>query len=191
MRLGDHGAGRGPLWLERRACANEKKAAAGSHAGFTLTEALVASAILAISVAAAALPFSASLVGSQRRADQAEAVRLAEAMMEEILLRPFKDLDGTSQPGPEVGESPEQRSRDFDNHGLYEEAGKLTDASGQAIDNDQAANLRRWVTVTYVRMAEQPADTPDSFAVVEVVVSNGKEILARLSRLIADDSSDA
>jgi prepilin-type N-terminal cleavage/methylation domain-containing protein len=159
--------------------------------GFTLTEALIASAILAIAVAAAALPFSASLQSSQRRADQAEALRLGEGLMEEILSRPFQDPDGPSALGPEAGEVVAQREQDFDNvddyHGLYEDAGQLRDAEGQAVTDTQAATLRRWATVTYVRMPEQPAESPDSFAIVEVVVSNGKEVLARITRLVADE----
>ncbi len=160
------------------------------RSGFTLAEALVASAILAFAVAAAAVPFSASLMSGQRRSDQAEAVRLTEAMIEEILSRPFHDPDGASVPGPEIDEDPARRDRDFDNvddyHGLVEEAGVLRNADGQLIYNEEIAMLTRRVTVAYVRMPEQPKDSPTSFAVVEVVVSNGKEDLARIARLVAE-----
>jgi len=161
------------------------------RAGFTLAEALVAAAILAIAVAAASLPFSASLMGSQRRSDQAEAIRLAEALMEEVLSHPFHDPDGPSSPGPEIDEDPLRRDRDFDNvddyHGLVEEAGKLRNADGQLIYNQEIALLSRLATVEYVRMPEQPGGSPTSFAVVQIAVSNGKEELARIARLVADE----
>ena len=66
---------------------------------FTLIEALLAAAILAMSIAAIAMPFTAGARSQQWDAERGMAGSLAQEMMEEILVRPLSYPDRQSDPG--------------------------------------------------------------------------------------------
>ena len=72
--------------------------------GFTLMEALLATAILAMAIFAITMPFSTAAASEQLDGRQTLAVALAQEMMEEILAKPFDDPNGASTPGPEPGD---------------------------------------------------------------------------------------
>ena len=79
--------------------------------GFTLIEALMAASILAITVAAAIVPFTCGVRTQDIETRQTLAVGLAQDLMEEILLKPFEepdDGDDSADPasafGPEAWE---------------------------------------------------------------------------------------
>lgn len=99
--------------------------------GFTLIEVLIASAVLAFVVAALA---HAVVAGQMQTADSLHAMRgaaLAEAMMEEILSKPYADPEGATTLGPDAGESARSSFDNMDDyHGYTEAAGAVVDASG-------------------------------------------------------------
>lgn len=97
--------------------------------GFTLLEALLASAILAI---AALAIVQAMAAGHQQTADalvQDRAISLAEALMEEMLSLPYGDPQGELTVGPDAGETGRLL---FDN---------LDDYNGFTQDADEQSSL--------------------------------------------------
>lgn len=65
------------------------------QSGFTLIELVVSIVIIGIAVAAVLLPMNLTTSRSADPMIQHQAVAIAEAYMEEIMLRPFTDPDGT------------------------------------------------------------------------------------------------
>lgn len=121
--------------------------------GFTLPEVLMASAILAFAVAAISYAISTGHAQTHNALHELRALSLAEAMMEEIVARPYADPEGAAAtPGPDAGES--DRS-DFDNcddfDGYSEEQGEVTDADGVAYPS-AFAPFSRSVTAVYETM---------------------------------------
>jgi len=153
--------------------------------GFTLAEAVLAAAVLAMTVSAIILPFSASVMNQQAEARITMATCLAEEMMEEILSKPFRDPDGSSSPGPESGESARD---DFDNmddyHGYSESAGGIISSQQAVITDPAATGLSRSVSVDYVYVSGQDTSADPTFLRVEVkVLYRGQDAVA-LTRLV-------
>ena len=152
--------------------------------GFTLTESLLASVILAMVITAITTPFTAAARNEQADGRRTVAAFLAGALMEEIISKPFADPDGLSSPGPEVGES---ARADFDNiddyHGYAEAAGEILDGRGQPAGDLLAYDLTRHVTTTYVYVDGQDVSDPANFIRIEVEVRRDGQALATLTRL--------
>ena len=157
------------------------------QSGFTLAEALLAATILAMTVTAITMPFTAGARSQAWEARRSAAVSLAEEMMEEVLSKPFADPDGDSQPGPENGEA--ARS-DFDNvddyHGYSEAAGQVQDLDGVAVSDEVAALLSRHVSTTYVYVGDQDTGVDPTFIRVVVELRVGSQTVATLTRLVYD-----
>ena len=99
--------------------------------GLTLVEALIASVILAVAVAAVSHAVLAGQMQSYDALERLHAVQLAEGLVEEILRLPYNDPDGASNPGPEAGETSRGLYDNIDDfHGFTEAAGTLADATG-------------------------------------------------------------
>jgi len=159
---------------------------------FTLLEALLAAAILAIAITAVTLPFTAGMRCQTIEARQTLGVSLAEELMEEILRRPFEEPgDGDDDPesvadfGPDAGESSRSDYTALDDyHGYTEAAGSILDPEGQVVDDPAAVGVSRRVTVSYVYVTGQdPGDEP-SFMRVVVEVRYLDEPLVTLARLV-------
>jgi prepilin-type N-terminal cleavage/methylation domain-containing protein len=156
--------------------------------GFTLLEALLASAILAMVVSAMVMPFAAGAQNDRASACQALAVTLAQDLMEEVLSRPLDDPDGAARtPGPDVGETIGNRAT-FDNvddyDGYVEPAGTVRPVQQTKAADPLAAMLSRSVKVQYVRLSGQSALTPMNVCRVTVQVNKGQEELTKLTRLV-------
>tara|TARA_R110002111_G_scaffold87722_4_gene137178 strand:- start:375 stop:884 length:510 start_codon:yes stop_codon:yes gene_type:complete len=104
------------------------------RSGFTLMETMFAVTVLAFSVAA----LTQAIVSGQSHTYEAmhasRAIALAEAMIDEILSKPYEDPDGDLTAGPDAGES----SRDLfdaadDYDGFTEAVGAVEDQSGTAL----------------------------------------------------------
>ncbi|MCC6679763.1 MAG: prepilin-type N-terminal cleavage/methylation domain-containing protein [Phycisphaeraceae bacterium] len=102
------------------------------NGGFTLPEVLLASAVLLFIVAA----FTQAVVSGQMHVyeaiHQVRATALAEAMMDEVLSKPYDDPDGASAAGPEKGEDDRDEfdnADDFD--GYSEDPGAVADFAGE------------------------------------------------------------
>lgn len=94
--------------------------------GFTLIELVVSIVIIGIAVAAVLLPMNLTTARSADPMIQHQAVAIAEAYMEEIMLRPFADPDGTD------GETDRDLFDDVDDYDGLNDAG-ATDQDGTVI----------------------------------------------------------
>lgn len=116
--------------------------------GFTLMEAMIAMTVLALSVAAIAQAITAGHAQTADSLHRAKAVALAEAMMEEVLSKPYLEPDGSPVlvPGPEAGETGRALFDNMDDYHNFQ-AGVL-DAAGVSYGNEYAG-FTRAVTVSY------------------------------------------
>lgn len=153
--------------------------------GFTLLEALLAAVVLAAAITAVTMPMTVAVVNEHEESRQTLATGLAQELMEEILSQPFHDPQGTSEPGPEIGES----SRDlFDNvddyHGYAESAGEIVTMDGDVVDDPVGGSLSRDASATYVYVTGQPVDGSPDFIRVMVTVKYGSRSMISLTRLV-------
>jgi len=140
---------------------------------------------VAIVTASAALPFCAGVQQATAAAHLEQAVALGQAMMEEVLARPYYE-PGVRAPalGPDSGET----SRDlFDNiddfHGYSEQTVGLRDYRNQAINEAECAGFWRDVTITYMTYAGQQTSDTNSFVGIRVRVFDGTECMVTLNRI--------
>lgn len=154
---------------------------------FTLAEALLSAVILAIVSASASLPFAAGLHQTNEAAKLETATILGQAMMEEIMARPFFEEDErVAAPGPGAGETSRilyNNIDDFD--GLAEASGDLHDFMDLSVDDDWLDGYWREVTVQYVTLSGlgQKTDDVNSFVHITVTVYYETLPLVRLDRL--------
>ncbi len=155
--------------------------------GFTLAEAMLSASILAIVSASAALPFAAGIQQTNEAARLEQAVELGQAMMEEVLARPFFEPDDrVASPGPGPGETTRDLFKNMDDfHAYAETAGDLRDFEDTPITDASLSGYRREVTVEYVTMPGlgQAGDDVDSFVHIQVRVYEGTALLVTLDRL--------
>ncbi len=167
------------------------RGAAGETArgGFTLVEALIAAAVLAIVSASAVLPFLAGVQQVGEAAELEEAVALGQAMMEEVLARPFfHPEEREAAPGAEAGETQRDQFTIIDDfHGFTESVGQLSSFEGTLIEEKSAAGFRRTVTVQYVRFPGLAQETDDvkSFVHIKVRVYRNNTAMVTLDRIVA------
>lgn len=97
--------------------------------GFTLVEALLATAVLAFAVAALTQAVVAGQMHTYDAMHSGRAVALGEALLEEILALPYEDPAGPDAAGPEADETTRQLYDNInDYHGHTESPTWLTDA---------------------------------------------------------------
>jgi len=153
--------------------------------GFTLLEALLAAVILATSITAVTMPMTIVTVNDADESRQALATSLVHELMEEILARPFYDPQGTSGPGPEVGETHRGLFDNVDDyHGYTEAPGEITTMDGVVVDGVPATGLSRQVLATYVYVSGQDTGDSPTFIRVSVTVKHGSRVLVSVTRLV-------
>jgi len=152
----------------------------------------MASAILAMVVSAAIMPFTCGIRNQHIESRQTIAGSLAEDLMEEIILKPFEEPgDGDNNPepvsafGPDGGESLKSSFSAIDDYDGYTESdGQIRDPTGQVITDPAVAGLSRHVTVSYVYVPGQDVtESPNFFRVVVEVQYNGLAVVT-LTRLV-------
>lgn len=154
------------------------------RAGFTLVEALVATAILAVAVTAVGMALAAGHMESGHSDHSWHGARLAEELMERVLSRPYYDPQGPSAPGPEADETaPAQFDNMDDFHGYVEEAGELTDVSA-ANHADEYQAFGRQVTVAYGQGSIGAWDFTVAGLTVTVTVTDGNGMVCRLVQFV-------
>ena len=98
---------------------------------FTLFEVLVASSILAFATLGLVQAVTSGQAHTLDALKRARATALAEAVMEEVLSKPYADPQGATAFGPDAGESGRD---DYDNiddyHGYALSAGTIADMTG-------------------------------------------------------------
>jgi len=155
--------------------------------GFTLIEALMASAVLAMAITAITMPFAAGAKNEQVDARQTVAVGLAQEMTEEILSKPFDDPNQTSTPGPEPAETSRRRFDNVDDYDGYSEApGGIEDVNGIVIMDGAAAGLSRHVSAEYFYVTGQDMSEEPTFIRVTVEVRHNGNPLVTVTRLVYD-----
>ena len=155
--------------------------------GFTLIEALMASAVLAMAITAITMPFAAGAKNEQVDARQTLAVGLAQEMMEEILSKPFDDPNETSTPGPEATETSRRRFYNVDDYNGYSEAsGAIEDINGIVITDGAAAGLSRDVSAEYFYVTGQDMGKKSTFVRVTTAVRHNGNPLVTVTRLVYD-----
>jgi len=168
--------------------------AARARGGFTLAEALIASTVLAIVSATASLPFAAGVQQVDEAAKLEQAVALGQAMMEEILARPFFEPDERiASPGPEPDETARELFNNIDDfHGYAESVGDLRNFENALITDASASGFWREVTVEYATfpgLGQLPPEDPEandheqSFVHIQVRVYHNTALLATLNRI--------
>lgn len=155
------------------------------RSGFTLVEALMATTVLAIVAATAALPFAAGVQNAQAAAELEQAVELGEALMEEVLARPFFEVDiKQASPGPGAGEGSRELFNNIDDfHGYAEVAGDLRNFDNLPITDPALDGFHRSVSVQYVAFPGQAADDVNSFVHIQVQVYRDGALLVTLDRI--------
>ncbi len=158
-----------------------------SRRAFSLAEALLAATILAMVSTTAMWPFIAGVQQANEAARLEQAVALGQALMEEILARPFTDPnDKTNVLGPEPFEIQRFQYDNIDDfHGLNETVSGLKDFKNDAITANNLLGFRRTATVQYISftgLGQQAADT-NTFVRVEVCVYDNNVLMARLCRI--------
>ena len=117
--------------------------------GYTLTEVLIAAAILAFVVAALTQAIVAGQMQTYAALHDNRAVSLAESFMDEVLALPYDDPDGPSVVGPEAGEAARD---DFDNlddyHGYSQAAGAIVNLNDASYP-DAFQGFTRSIAVVY------------------------------------------
>ena len=153
---------------------------------FTLAEALLAATVLAIVSASAIIPFTAGVQQVNESGKLDEAAELGEALMEEILSRPFfVPTDRTPSPGPDGAATRDQFDNVDDFHGYSETAGSLMNYKNQPQSASTSSTLRRAATVEYVTLPGQTAGDVNAFVRVTVVVFDGTTQIVRFVRIVA------
>lgn len=150
--------------------------------GVSLVEAVLASVVLSIAVAAVATALVAGTQQSYLAVDYRRATELADAMMEEILALPYDDPNGASTPGPEAGES---TRADFDNiddyHNYGESAGAIVDKTGNSYPTEYDSFAR---SVTVALGTQQPTGFTQAVSgvTIAITISLNGETATNLSR---------
>ena len=126
------------------------------HAGFTLIEIITTIVILAVAATAIMSVFTSTVRSSADPVIQQQAVSIAEAYMEEILLKSFNDPNGT-----EVGES----RATFDDVDDYD---GLNDADAMDQDGNTITGLEAYTVTVAVSNASLNTTVPALLVVVTV-----------------------
>lgn len=154
--------------------------------GLTLLETLVALTILPLAVTGIAYAITAGQAQATESLRRQRAAVLAEALMEEILARPYADPDGASSLGPESGETARGGFDNLDDfHGLVESAGSLRTAGGSLYP---AAYQRfsRSVTCTAVTLAVPALQLNRSALQITVTVSDSAGTVLSITRVVPE-----
>jgi MSHA pilin protein MshD len=120
--------------------------------GFTLLESLIASALLAFVVAAVAQAVAAGQRETSVTLERLRGTALAEALMEEIVSKPYADPQGDTAVGPdsgEVGRAGRDNIDDYD--GFSETANNITDSRGDLYPAEYQGFIRA-ATAQYTTM---------------------------------------
>jgi type II secretory pathway pseudopilin PulG len=154
---------------------------------FSLAEALIAATILTIVTASAALPFAAGVQQANEASRLENACALGQALMEEILARPFFEPGSRlATPGPEAGETHRALFDNIDDfHGYSESATGPMDYKNVPITDAAFASMHRVVSVAYVTFPNQAPSDTNSLVRVTVQVKDGNAVLVKLVRIAA------
>ena len=147
----------------------------------------MATTVLCIVTASSALPFSAGVQQANAAARLEQATAYGQALMEEILGRPFFPASNrTASPGPDSGETNKTLYDQLDDFDGYTEASTgMRDYLNQPITDSTATGLYRTASVQYISFTGQAANDTNSFVRIIVRVWDGNANLVTLTRVAA------
>lgn len=148
----------------------------GNARGFSLVEAVIATAIVGGLLVAALTGVGATARTRQINADNATGLRLAQDLLDEVVAKPYFDPEESATLGREVGEDARASFDDVDDYdALVDDPPTTPDA--RAITTQRG--WKREVLVRWATRADIDADAKDDEGIkrVEIFVSrNGKPI---------------
>jgi len=157
------------------------------RAGLTLPETLLAIGILAFATAALSHAVSTGQKITYHALHELRGLTLAEAMLDEILSKPYTDPDADAAAGPEAGELTRADfdcMDDFHGHSSADE-GSMTDAAGVAYPNS-FQGFTRTVTAAYTTQSISDLGGQDQAGLlITVTVSDSKGQSWSLHRFVA------
>jgi len=163
-------------------------AACHARAGLTLPETLLAIGILAFATAALSHAVTAGQQISYHALHEVRGLSLAEAMMDEVLSKPYTDPDGDELAGPDTGElsrADYDCMDDFDGY-TSADAGVVADAAGVSYPNS-FQRFTRTVTAAYVTTSVADLGGQDqSGLLITVSVTDTKGRNWSLHRFVAE-----
>ncbi len=143
--------------------------------GFTLPEVLLASAVLAMIVAAVAQAVTAGQVQTYDALHRVRATELAEAMLDEIRSKPYLDPEGGGGLGRDSGEGDRTQFDNADDyHGLSEAAGGVRDPAGDAYTGPYTVFSRGVVMQYTTRIGIAGESVPGLNATITVTDDTGR-----------------
>ena len=153
----------------------------------SLVEALLAAMVMAIVASSAMLPFAAGMQNIQEANKLERAVSLGQALMEEILARPFDAVASTvTRTAPVTGDKNRSNYSTIKQFNGYSESDKeARNYKGDVISSTWVDNYWRVATVTGVTYPEQNATDTGNLVRVEVFVYYNDQLMVRLVRLVA------
>ena len=152
--------------------------------GFSLAEALMAATVLTIVTASSALPFAAGVQQANCAARLEQTTAYGQALMEEILARPFFAPGSTASPGPDSGETSKNLFDSLDDFDGYNEVSTgMRDYQNQPINDSTATGIYRDASVQYISFTGQAVSDTNSFVRIIVRVWDGNANLVTLTRI--------
>jgi Tfp pilus assembly protein PilV len=151
--------------------------------GFTLTEALIASVVMAISVIGISAALAASSAQSESTVEASNSAMLGRQLLEEIAAKPFPS-SGTSGTGWSSGNRNRATYDDAGDYNGYTDSSPFTALSGASITTP--GTYSRKVAVT---RRTNPSDTPSStgnFALISVTITAPSGTVSTYSTIIAN-----
>ena len=161
-----------------------KRSRRPSHRAFTLTEALIASVVLAISVLGIGSVLAASSSQSDTTVEATTTAALGRQLLEEIAAKPFPIAGVTTAVGWSGGNRIRSTYDDVADYDGYTDSSPFTALSGVAIPT--AGTYTR--SVTFTRRVN-PSDTPSTsgnFGLITVKVLAPSGNASTFSMIVAD-----
>lgn len=153
----------------------------------SIVEALLAALVMAIVASTAMLPFAAGMQNIQESNKLERAVSLGQALMEEILARPFDQVASTvTRTEPAAGDKNRANYWTIKQFNGYAESDKSArDFKGNVIASNWVDGYWRMASVTGVTYPNQDPNDTGNLVRVRVLVYHGDALMVRLDRLVA------
>ncbi len=172
--------------MHRRAHTTRLRFIGHGRRGISLAECIIALTILPLAVSAIAYAVVAGQQESAEALRQERAATLAEALMEEILSKPYADPQGATTLGPDAGETSRTLYDNMDDyHGHTEPAGAVRNA---ALVLYPGGYQRMSRSVTCASTPQTLLGITRPGLSISVTVSDAAGNLVTVTRFVADPS---
>ena len=172
-----------------RCCAPICRGGGRRRRAFSITEALVASVVLAIAVVGIAGPLGAASEQAKLLRERSTALAMARELMEEIASKPLCDGGTTCHLGPEGGETDRSKYDSADDfNGYHDATTNLKNLSGNLVGFDAGSLYSRDVTVEYRTSPSGLAAASGDFGLVSVSVTTPHQLVIKISRLLCKEN---